>query len=326
MRSYRVARRGFQIGSGQGAAIFGGQWNSPGSLIYSADTVATALLETFVERPPDNWPLLAMAEFEIPDHLIERPDPMNIPTDLAARRAFGDNWLQHQASVALMVPSARVAGARIVLLNPGHPDFRAVSLNARDMDFESKFAQGELGEQSIELIRPSTLSIVRWPGLVAANGEPLNSNQAKIIQLEIGKLEAALLAHVRSRPEVMHELTPREFEQMIGAFYEERGWNVQLTPASKDGGKDLIIVKSDEAGRRICYVECKRYAYNHPVGVAIVRQLYGVVERDSATSGIVVTTSSFTKGARKEGGAFAHRMTLHDYEALVEMFKRSTTR
>jgi HJR/Mrr/RecB family endonuclease len=128
---------------------------------------------------------------------------------------------------------------------------------------------------------------------------------------------------IRADPEQLLRLSPREFEEAMAAFYEDRGWQVQLTPERKDGGKDLIIVKSDEAGRRMCYVECKRYARDHPVSVGIIRELWGVVDKDNATSGIVAATSYFTKGAREESQSIrmAHRMALYDYDALVTMLR-----
>jgi restriction system protein len=52
------------------------------------------------------------------------------------------------------------------------------------------------------------------------------------------------------------------------------------------------------------------------VGVEIVRQLYGVVEAEKATAGVIVTTSSFTRGAKSFALQHSHRMTLHDYGGI----------
>jgi restriction system protein len=158
-----------------------------------------------------------------------------------------------------------------------------------------------------------------WNGLVDQTGHPMRAGQAKLVRLEVGSINEALLAKVRASPDMLHALSPREFEEVVASFYEEQGWHVTLTPPSKDGGKDIIIVKKDEAGTRLCLVECKRWSPERPVGVEIVRQLYGVVERETATSGILVTTSRFTRGARQEEQALAHRMLLHDYTELTRL-------
>lgn len=48
-RAYRIADRRHKIFDGQGAATFGGRWNSPGRrVIYAAETFAGAMLEVLV--------------------------------------------------------------------------------------------------------------------------------------------------------------------------------------------------------------------------------------------------------------------------------------
>jgi restriction system protein len=60
-------------------------------------------------------------------------------------------------------------------------------------------------------------------------------------------------------------------------------------------------------------VECKKYAPEVLVGPSIVRALYGVVESEKATAGILATTSSFTKGAKEFQSSVAFRISLQDY-------------
>ena len=91
-----------------------------------------------------------------------------------------------------------------------------------------------------------------------------------------------------------------------------------LTPASKDGGFDIAAARNDDLGEFLYLVECKQYAENNKVGVEIVRSLYGVVEKERATAGIVVTTSYFTRGAAAFQREVSRRMTLHDYIYLQQ--------
>lgn len=64
-------------------------------------------------------------------------------------------------------------------------------------------------------------------------------------------------------------------------------------------------------------VECKKYDISNPVGVAVVRELYGVVEAERATGGLLVTTSTFTKGAKEFQKNNRYKMTLADYINLT---------
>jgi restriction system protein len=63
----------------------------------------------------------------------------------------------------------------------------------------------------------------------------------------------------------------------------------------------------------ISIVECKRYTDN--VGVKELRALMGVVSRERATRGLLVTTSSFTRSVRSEAKE-TNQIELIDYEAL----------
>ena len=65
------------------------------------------------------------------------------------------------------------------------------------------------------------------------------------------------------------------------------------------------------------YAECKRYSQKHPVNVGLVRELYGTIEADKATAGIMVTTSYFSKDARKFQEKISGRMNFIDYSELI---------
>lgn len=61
--------------------------------------------------------------------VLDAPPDLNVD-DRAVTRAFGDAWIRGRASVALKVRSAAVAEAYNYLLNPDHPDFPKVGLEA----------------------------------------------------------------------------------------------------------------------------------------------------------------------------------------------------
>lgn len=132
-----------------------------------------------------------------------------------------------------------------------------------------------------------------------------------------------LVAHFLAHPNQMHQLlTPRKFEELIAELFHAEGHEVQLTPASKDGGRDILVSVNAPHARHLYLVECKRYAPQNPVDVALVRGLYGVVEKERATLGMLVTTSSFTTGAIEFAHEVQHRMSLKDYRTLIDMLRQ----
>jgi len=74
-------------------------------------------------------------------------------------------------------------------------------------------------------------------------------------------------------------------------------------------------------GTFLYLVECKKYAPSRHVGVELVRRLYGVVELEKATAGIVTTTSYFTKGAKDLQSQLLHHISLKDYVSIQGWLK-----
>ncbi|WP_104668663.1 restriction endonuclease [Ensifer adhaerens] len=153
------------------------------------------------------------------------------------------------------------------------------------------------------------------PGLVDVYGAPLNvrSNAGKRFITDVREVNDFILKLVEREPDTLFQLPPRRFEEICAELFERLGYTVELTPAINDGGKDLIIVKRSDIGTVLTFVECKKYSPTDPVGVEVIRALNGVVEAGRATSGLVMTTSRFTRGAKKLQGELQYRMSLADY-------------
>jgi HJR/Mrr/RecB family endonuclease len=99
---------------------------------------------------------------------------------------------------------------------------------------------------------------------------------------------------------------------MIAFIFQSHGFEVELTPVAKDGGRDIVAVQRSLGVLTRWLVECKRYAITHKVGVELVRQLYGVLMSEQANKAILVTTSGFTAGAREFAERHPWPLTLRD--------------
>lgn len=141
---------------------------------------------------------------------------------------------------------------------------------------------------------------------------------SKEITTSVTIVNDKLLKQAQQDPKIMYAFTPREFEIMICEMLEKQGYNVKLTKQTRDGGKDIIIIEKSLLGEFCILVECKRYNINNPISVKLVRELYGTVEAEDATAGMFITTSYFTKDAKEFRQKIKHRMTLKDYNDLVQ--------
>jgi RES domain-containing protein len=134
MRLWRLTRAAHAAAplSGQGAAMAGGRWNSPGVRIaYLSTSRPLAVLEMLVHVTRDTVPPeMILLPVELPDRWIARtetlpPDWASLPFSAGAR-ALGDAWVREARSLALVVPSVVLPAERNVLLNPSHPQMRRV--------------------------------------------------------------------------------------------------------------------------------------------------------------------------------------------------------
>lgn len=87
-------------------------------------------------------------------------------------------------------------------------------------------------------------------------------------------------------------MTWQQFEQLCAGYFRARGFRVEMCgQGGADGGRDLILKKS---GKRIL-VQCKHWRSR--VGVAVVREMFGVMHAENFDQVIIVGTSGFTKDA-----------------------------
>lgn len=107
-----------------------------------------------------------------------------------------------------------------------------------------------------------------------------------------------LAADLLREGKLLSELKPREFEELIGTLLEAEGWRVKVTQASRDGGIDVVAIKSDETLGEIRSVwQAKKYRATNKVKLSDVRELSAVREDERATKGFMVTTSRLTRDA-----------------------------
>lgn len=90
------------------------------------------------------------------------------------------------------------------------------------------------------------------------------------------------------------DISWREFEQLMHAWFERQGYKVESTAAGADGGVDLVARK----GREVFLIQCKQWRA-HKIGVSVLRELYGVMVARGAAGGFVVGVGEFTSDALK---------------------------
>ncbi len=118
------------------------------------------------------------------------------------------------------------------------------------------------------------------------------------------------------KSETTERSTGLDFEERCARVLEARGWRVQRTPRSHDGGVDLIASRVDEVGlERTVYVQCKDHA--RPAGVEVVRELIGILPVTQPAQAVLATRSGVTAEARLL--ADRRGVKIWDEEALMAL-------
>lgn len=102
--------------------------------------------------------------------------------------------------------------------------------------------------------------------------------------------ESDVLSGLDQRPNLM-ELSPKEFESLIQNLFTTMGLDARQTRPSRDGGVDCVAFDPRPIFGGKVVIQAKRY--KHTVGVSAVRDLYGTLQNEGASKGILVTTSGY---------------------------------
>lgn len=117
---------------------------------------------------------------------------------------------------------------------------------------------------------------------------------------------------------------PRKFEEFIATSYDMAGYDkVELTPASGDGGRDVIASKTGLITVRVLD-QAKAYAPSRKVTANDVRAMHGVLAKDSnASKAVVTTTADFAPGVSKEFESFMpNRIELRNGSGVLEWLRQ----
>lgn len=93
-----------------------------------------------------------------------------------------------------------------------------------------------------------------------------------------------------ARPNLL-ELSPTEFEVLIQNLFTSMGLEARQTRPSRDGGVDCVAYNTRPILGGKIVIQAKRY--KNTVGVSAVRDLYGTLQNEGASKGILVTTSGY---------------------------------
>lgn len=119
--------------------------------------------------------------------------------------------------------------------------------------------------------------------------------------------------------EVLDRVEWKRFEDLCCEFYREKGIKAVTTRLGADGGVDIRLFQdSADPERMTSIVQCK--ALSKQVGVAMVRELRGVMAHEGVESAFFMAPNGFTEDA--VAFARANRIHLLDGKGFLHMIQR----
>ncbi|MHB1594571.1 MAG: restriction endonuclease [Streptosporangiaceae bacterium] len=113
-----------------------------------------------------------------------------------------------------------------------------------------------------------------------------------------------VISGLDQRPNLL-EFTPKEFESFIQNLFTRMGYETDQYRSSGDGGIDCMAYKRDPVAPMKIAVQAK--LYTKTVRPTHVRDLYGTMQHEGATLGIMITTSGYGPASEE----FANGKPLH---------------
>lgn len=110
-----------------------------------------------------------------------------------------------------------------------------------DYPFSNKnHAQGYTKYAPISDVYPLLYSI----GSAAASSKLIHA---------VATVNDELVHHLARHPELLYELNPRRFEELVAELLKAQGFEPTLTPQTRDGGCDIRAARSDALGSLLYY-------------------------------------------------------------------------
>ncbi|HET9458713.1 MAG TPA: restriction endonuclease [Sphingomicrobium sp.] len=251
-------------------------------------------------------------QFHITDEEAQKLIPSGRVTLLANRT----HWARTYLSKAGLLTSPRRnehvitdLGRRVLAQNPARIDNEVLKQFDSFTEWLDQ-SHAASGEKSIRRSAPAERSI-----------EESSATPEDAMETASALLNAALRDELLS---FLQQVSPTRFERLILDLLNAMGYgggqidSAALTKSTGDGGIDGII-SEDALGLDAVYIQAKRYAPENTVGRPHIQQFIGSLTGESATKGVFVTTSDFSREARDYLNKVQQRVVLINGQKLAQL-------
>ena len=250
-------------------------------------------------------------EFSITDEEAQELIPSGTVTLLSNRTHWARTYLSKAGLLYSPERNLHVitdTGRALLKSNPGHIDNSVLASFEEFSEWKSKPADDTGTEDE-------TLSAAATSPKVSEN-TPEEAIASAALTLNSALTDELL--------QILQSISWVRFERLILDLLNALGYGggklsvTSLTKAGADGGIDGVI-NEDPLGLDAVYIQAKRYAPDKKVGRPDIQKFVGSLTGESATKGVFVTTSDFSKDAHDYINRVQHRIVLINGSQLAKL-------
>lgn len=132
--------------------------------------------------------------------------------------------------------------------------------------------------------------------------EDYDLNLVNILRRDLSDKLAKCIAE---NPRYLDDIEWRELERVVQHTFEELGFSSEVTPGSKDGGKDVILRCRINNEEHTYYVELKHWRSGQKVGGAALEEFLQVIINEEVNGGLFLSSYGYC------GNAFEMLTAIH---------------
>lgn len=142
------------------------------------------------------------------------------------------------------------------------------------------------------------------------------------VRILIESISSRLAEIIAKKPDALNCIEWRDLERLIAEVFSGLGFEAQLTPASKDGGKDVILSCKVSNDIRSYIVEIKHWRSGVRVGHKAIGEFLHVIGRENRDGGLYLSTHGYCDNAFESLTEFDRRkLKFGNDEKVVSLCK-----
>jgi HJR/Mrr/RecB family endonuclease len=119
----------------------------------------------------------------------------------------------------------------------------------------------------------------------------------RIVDSLRSELSDKLARLIAENPNYLIDIEWRELERVVQTIFEGLGFASELTPGSKDGGKDVILRCKVDNAQHTYYVELKHWRSKQRVGGNSTKEFLKVIVNEEVNGGLFLSTYGYCNNA-----------------------------